>query len=184
VFERHGLGDWNVVVTVRGDFATACRLLGDYGHARRTPFYNVVVMSVPDGRQLLEALQARTKHEPLVEGTLARVLPIERAFHFSTSEEFERKAAAILEPWAAELAGKRFHVRLHRRGMKGRLSTQIEEHALDRVLIDALARSGATATIAFDDPDEIVTVETLSNHAGLARYSRDDLRRFPLLHLD
>jgi len=36
------------------------------------------------------------------------------------------------------LAGKSFHVRLHRRGFKGRLSTAKEERFLDEALLDAL----------------------------------------------
>lgn len=86
--------------------------------------------------------------------------------------------------WTSELAGKRFHVRLHRRGFKGRLSSPEEERQLDVALLQALEQAGSPGKVAFDDPDTIVAIETVGNRAGLSLWTREDLRRFPLLGLD
>ena len=47
------------------------------------------------------------------------------------SEEFENKARAVAGTLLPKVANKTFHVRIHRRGFKGRLSTIEEEKFLD-----------------------------------------------------
>jgi hypothetical protein len=52
---------------------------------------------------------------------------VRRTFRFSVPEEFQSKARDTVIEWVPELLAKRFHVRMHRRGFKGRLSSQYEE---------------------------------------------------------
>ena len=40
------------------------------------------------------------------------------------------------------LAGKNFHVRMHRRGFKGRISSHDEERFLDTILLEELGKIG------------------------------------------
>jgi hypothetical protein len=75
-------------------------------------------------------------------------------------------------------------VRLHRRGFKGRLSTQVEERFLDTFLLESLERAGAPGHIRFEEPDAIVAVKTVGQRAGLALWTRDDLKRYSFLGLD
>jgi tRNA(Ser,Leu) C12 N-acetylase TAN1 len=86
--------------------------------------------------------------------------------------------------WAPALAGKSFHVRLHRRGFKGRLSTPEEERFFDDALLGALQSTGAPGSLAFDDPDAIIQIETVGNRAGISLWSREDLARYPFLKVD
>jgi tRNA(Ser,Leu) C12 N-acetylase TAN1 len=90
----------------------------------------------------------------------------------------------VVLKWVAQLAGKRFHVRMHRRGMKGRLSSQAEERHLSEVLLAALEEAGTPGRVAFEDPDAVVAVETVGAGAGLSLWSREALHQYPFLKLD
>jgi tRNA(Ser,Leu) C12 N-acetylase TAN1 len=78
-------------------------------------------------------------------------------------------------------ARRYFHVRIHRRGFKGRLSSHAEERGLADALLEAAGASGAPARISFEDPDLVVAIETVGSQAGVALLTRDDLARHPLL---
>ncbi len=79
---------------------------------------------------------------------------------------------------------KSFHVRMHRRGFKGRISSHDEERFLDKILLEELGRMGNPGHITFEDPDAILVVETVGQQAGLSCWNREDLQRYPLLRLD
>ncbi len=179
------MADWNVVVTTpEGGFALACDILEEFGRVRRTHFYNVIVVKVADLEKLLEGLAEFAARSQMFAGAISRVAPAQRAFNFSSVEEFEAKSRKIALAWADDLAGKRFHVRMHRRGFKGRLSSQDEERFLDRALLDALAAAGSPGAIAFDDPDAVIAIDTVDNRAGLSLWTRADLARYPFLFPD
>ncbi|HLF13048.1 MAG TPA: hypothetical protein VJA26_17745, partial [Gammaproteobacteria bacterium] len=76
------------------------------------------------------------------------------------------------------------HVRMHRRGFKGKLSSQHEEQFLDHFLLERLNVAGASGAIDFDDPDVIIAMETLGQQAGLSRWTREQLHAYELLKLD
>lgn len=177
--------DWNVVVTARDDgFARTIRLLRDLGMARRTHFFNVLVMNVDNVRDFLEAVRESYLRDAAVARYLARVSPAHATFSFSDAAEFDRKARELVRLLAPKLAGRSFHVRMHRRGLHGELSSPTEEVGLDTEIQDALRESGSNARITFHDPDAIVSVETVGNRAGIALWTREDLDRYPFLGLD
>ena len=177
--------DWNVVVSVHDrQFTRGCRILAQFGRVERTEYYNVLVMKVADRAKFMEALADLVATVPDVLGVISRAAPATETFTFQDAEEFEAKAKQIVLAWLPRLAGKSFHVRLHRRGFRGRLSSQEEERLLDQTLLDALERTGAPGRISFDDPDAILDVETVSNRAGLSLWTREELTRYPFLKLD
>jgi hypothetical protein len=179
------LPDWNVVVCVHSPhFGHARALLAGLGRVRQTGFYNVLVMQVDDGRQLLEVLRTHADADPGVRAALARVVPSMHSFGFRTPAEFERGGDEIVLTWAHALAGHSFHVRLHRRGLKGRLVSPAEERHIDQTILDESERLGRPARVDFDDPDFIVAVETVNRRAGVSLWTREDRQRFPLLGLD
>jgi tRNA(Ser,Leu) C12 N-acetylase TAN1 len=47
-----------------------------------------------------------------------------------------------------------------------------------------LEMAGAEGEITFEDPDAILALETVGTRAGLSLWTREDLQRYPLLHLD
>lgn len=179
------IGDWNVVLSVHeGGFTRARTLLRELGPVSRTDYLNVLVMRVQDGRTLLETLQQRVAREPEILTVLARVMPVTTTFHFQSAEEFEKKAGEALLAFVPALAGKGFHVRMHRHGFKGRLSSHDEERQLGGVAVETLEKAGTPGRVTFEDPDAILAIETLGNRAGMSLWTRDDLKRFPLLRLD
>jgi len=177
--------DWNVVVTVHErNMADALALLGDYGQVVRTEYFNVAAMKVADPRELMEKLREQAASDPGVLAVLARVVPAANTFNFQTPEDFEKKAKEIVVQWIPALAGKRFHVRMRRRGFKGRLSSMEEEKFLDSILLAALEETGSPGFIDFDNPDLIISVETIGQRAGLAIWTKEDLERYPFLQFD
>lgn len=176
--------DWNVIATIRdGGFRRACRLLSLEGELSRTEFYNVVVMIVPDVDVFLGWLEKLWSESRAVGTVVAHVRPVRETFHFQSPEEFETKAKELALGLADRLAGKSFHVRIHRRGFKGRLSTKDEERLLADAVLAHLSSGGASARVAFDDPDAVLVVDTVGDRAGMALWTRDDLRRYPFLGL-
>lgn len=179
------LPDWNVVVTTRPQrFAEACEAIGGFGPLRRTPFFNVLVGRVGNTDRFLEAMRQRYVSEPKLVSVFGRIVPSSHCFDFTSPEEFTALAEEIALGWVDRLAGRAFHIRLHRRGGKQLLAGHPMEKLLDDALIDALRARGATATVSFDDPDYILIIETVGNRACLSLWSRDERTRYPFLKLD
>jgi tRNA(Ser,Leu) C12 N-acetylase TAN1 len=176
---------WNVVVSTReGRFEQAQAFLSHLGTVRKTDFFNVLTLEVEEPARFLEEIHAALELDPRPAEWLGRVVPLERQFTFQSPEEFEQKAREAVLPWLPELAGRSFHVRMHRRGFKGRLSSQDEERFLDRFIMDALAQGGSSARVSFEDPDLIIALETVGQEAGLSLWDREQRQRHFLLGLD
>ncbi len=178
--------DWNVVATVHeGGFNEALRMLRRFGAAERTDFFNILVMRThEEPLKLLGDLQGEAEHDPESISCLARVMPVVETFVFQTPAEFDEKARLAVCAWIPALAGKGFHLRMHRRGFKGKLSSMDEEKFLDTYLLEALEMAGTPGHITFTDPDAVIALETVGPRAGLSLWTREELRRYPLLHLD
>src|SRR6185369_17793735 len=177
--------DWNVVVTVYEDgYNAARRILERFGRVDRSDYFNILLMQVPDPRHLLDDLLEEADRDPDSISPLARVMPIFQSFTFQTPGEFEGKARQAVGAWLPALGGKSFHLRMHRRGFKGKLSSMDEERFLDTYLLEALEMAGTPGRISFDDPDAVLALETVGTRAGLALWTREELNRYPLLHLD
>lgn len=177
--------DWNVVITVQeGGYNDARRLLERFGSVQRTDYFNVLVMQIGDYRQLLGQLREEAQRDPASVAPLARVMPVILGFDFQSPSQFEEKSRQAVDSWLPTLSGKSFHVRMHRRGFRGKLSGMEEEKFLDGYLLGALEEAGTPGRISFDDPDAVIVVETIDSRAGLSLWTRDDLRRYPLLHID
>jgi tRNA(Ser,Leu) C12 N-acetylase TAN1 len=177
--------DWNVVATTRDQaFRRACALLSHAGSVSHTEFYNIVVMNVPDVEKFLVWLENQWSDNADYARAIAHVRPARRTFDFGSPEVFEARAREVVLSWAPMLVGKSFHVRLHRRGFKGRLSTPEEERFLDGVLMDRLSDEATPARITFEDPDAILLIETVVDRAGLSLWTREELQRFVFLGVD
>jgi tRNA(Ser,Leu) C12 N-acetylase TAN1 len=177
--------DWNVVVTVRGNqFRQALRLLRPHGRVAGSGFFNVLLMQVDDPGAFLEALRARAEQDPGSVACLARVTPVDHTFGFHSVEEFETHAREAVQDYVPALAGKSFHVRVHRRGFKGQLSSLDEERVLAEGLLERLQGAGTPGRVAFADPDAVVEVETVGTRAGTSMWTRQDVSSHPLLHPD
>lgn len=180
------MDDWNVVVTVfdqRG-YRVAKSILANFGVVGQTEFYNVLVVKVADIGSFTEAVDELVQRTPGVMNDISRIVPSHANFNFSNSGEFEERARETLLVWADDFADRSFYVRLHRRGLKGQISSPVEERFLDDVLLGKLERIGKPGRIAFEDPDMVIDIETVENRAGISKWSREDLHRFSFLEID
>jgi tRNA(Ser,Leu) C12 N-acetylase TAN1 len=174
--------EWNVVITVpEATFREARKFLRRWGEVHRTGYFHVLTLHVDDPEGFLAEIGKAAEDTPGIFNILSHVVPAQRTFDFSNAAEFEAKARDVAILWAPMLKGKSFHVRLHRRGFKGTLSTPKEERFLDEALLDALEAEGAPGHIAFTDPDAILQIETIDGRAGLSLWQREDLQRYPFL---
>jgi tRNA(Ser,Leu) C12 N-acetylase TAN1 len=177
--------DWNVLVTAQErHFQKALAALDKFGSASATDFYDVIALRVEDVPGFLAQLRQAYEKDPEFAALFGRFAPVTRRFTFQSPAEFESKAVETARTWLERLHGKRFHVRMHRRGFKGRLQSQKEEQFLDRFLRESLEQVDVLAEIEFEDPDFIIDVETLGQEAGMAIWSREELRSYPFLKLD
>ncbi len=177
--------EWNVIVTLaEPTFWEARRAFARWGHLRRTHYHNVLVMKVVDTRMFLQELAAAVEEMPGILNDFSHVIPLEQVVEFADAADLEKKTGEIALSWLPRLAGKSFHVRLHRRGLKQAVHTPGEERFLDDLLLDALAKAGTPGRISFDDPDAVLLIETIAHLAGLALWTREDLRRWPYLGVD
>lgn len=174
--------EWNVVVTVPEHAYNQSRaFLRQLGDVDATGFYNVLTMDVPDIGWFLDKLADRIEARPAAAELISHLAPAQQAFDFHSPEEFEVQVVRTAKVWLPELAGRRFHVRMHRRGFKGSLDSRHEEQLLGGWLMDELAARGTPAAIDFDDPDAVIAVDTVHHRVGMALWTREDLQRFPFL---
>lgn len=178
--------DWNVVITVQEHgFKKAREFLYEFGKVSKTDFFNVLIMQVDDIDRFLDDVRVAISVSPNIVNILARIMPVTHTFVFQSPQQFEERAKAIVAEWIPVLSSKRFHVRMHRRGFKGRMSSQDEEIFLDRFIIDSLEeQSKPAASIDFEDPDYIIAVDTIGQKAGLSIWTREQLHRYPFLKMD
>lgn len=173
---------WNAIITARQDHMPEARkALRALGRVQRTGFYNVLAMKVDEPEAFLDRLERLIAEHPDVVQSLAHVFPAERCFDFSSTAELQSKAREAALAWVPQLAGKSFHVRVHRRGWKRTLVSPDEERTLADALLAAIRATGNSARVTFDDPDAIVLIETIGGRAGMALRTRDEYRQHPLL---
>lgn len=172
---------WNVVITAHGrGFQRARQLLAPLAPLEATPYFNVLTARAEDPMAFL----AEAERIPGIEVWVARIVPVTVTFAFQTPAEFEAKAVEAVEPWLSRFAGTRFHVRMHRRGFRGRITSPVEERLLDHAILARLAEQQRTARVDFEDPDLILAVETVDQRAGLSLWPREERARHPLLRLN
>ncbi len=149
-----------------------------------TEYFNVLLLTVPDVGEFLQELEDYTSKDMTLLNAASRIIPAQQSFAFQSPEEFEDKACKALEELIPRLKGCSFYVRMHRRGFKGQLVSPEEERFLDGYILSRLEEAHSPGRVTFDDPDAIVTVETVGQRAGLACWSREERQRYPFLNLD
>ena len=173
---------WNVLVTLAEPTYRAARnLLARWGRLKRTEYYNVATIAVADPASFLHEFGAAVEQSPGILNAMSHVVPFEHLFEFEDATEFETKTRQIALTYVPRLIGKSLHVRLHRRGLKGTISTPTEERFLDEALLGALAAVGSPGRISFEDPDCVLLIETVGQRGGLALWTREELKRYPFL---
>jgi hypothetical protein len=77
--------DWNLVVSIYQDgFKRAFRALRELGSVERSPYHNVLVMTVDNPVALLDAVENQTDVRPALYDAISRVAPAMRSFEFQS----------------------------------------------------------------------------------------------------
>ena len=173
---------WNIVITVhREGFAPVTHALRDLAPIGLTSYHNLLTMTAKDPMEVLAAIETRAAADMALREALSRVAPAMESFFFFSPEDFEAKASMALLARLQQLAGKSFHVRLHRRGHRQEMVDPAVESRLGEVVQNALKAAGTPGVISFSDPDVIVAIDTVDDQAGIALWTREDIARHPLL---
>jgi tRNA(Ser,Leu) C12 N-acetylase TAN1 len=155
-------GSWNLVVFAReGSTGAVQRRLSRIVRARPTPYRGVLVAEArPDP---LAWLSEAWREDPELFDDVARIIPIDRASRFERDDVTE----TLCEKLAAgePLAGS-FYVRARLRGLDGRLEARAVERAVGGFLLDRAEAMGLLASVRFDDPDLVVSIEVLGCQVG------------------
>ena len=176
--------EWNVIATVRegpGHEKALLRGLRRLGEFHPTEF-NYVCIGQADSTDFLETVrQARAAGEDWTR-YLARLVPVERTFHFDAEGFVERLKQAVA-PFAERMGTGCFYVRIERRGMLGQVHSQEAEREVADYLAGLLRGRGQQLTTDFRDPDWIVACETLGAEAGVALLDRETRRRYDFVQV-
>ena len=128
----------------------------------------------------MEAFLSAVLTNAFLKERIGKAVPIEQTFSFH-AEDFEEKLEGVLITYLPRLAGSRFHVRMERRGFKGRLNSLEIEQEMDRLLKERLVEAGKGCEIDFEDPDDILVVETVADWCGVSLITRDMKEKYPFI---
>lgn len=163
----------------RDALLVALRRLGRF---RPGGYRNVVVGTVDDRGAFLDHVAEALTRDPLLPTALARLVPIDCTVRFALDVAVEELSRAA-EPLVAGLDGDTFFVRVERRGLKGRLHTPTLERELADQVWRMIESRGGTPRVDFRDPDGVLAVETVGDHAGLALLTRAVRERYPFVRI-
>ncbi|MCC0178174.1 hypothetical protein I4641_14420 [Waterburya agarophytonicola K14] len=173
---------WNVLIKVqKHNFSPAYLLLEKLGRVYQSDFEDLLLVKVESIPQFLAECDRAFKKDAHLLNLFERIVPVTKTFDFQSQEEFETQAKEIVMDWIPMLADKKFYVRMHRIGFKDRIDRHEEETFLDLVILQELENIGKPGQIGGVDPDMIVAVETVTERAGLACWTRQDLQAYPWL---
>jgi tRNA(Ser,Leu) C12 N-acetylase TAN1 len=174
---------WNVIVTTesgRPRFVSALAGLRRLGEFWTVPFKGVCVGRVADVPAFLEALREAKAHDERWAQAIARAIPVEQAFAF-TPETLGEHLKSAVAPLAARIPAGGFHFRFERRGLAGKVrSNLIEQEVADYLFALAAARGVALHT-SFSDPDTVLVAETVGEECGIALLPRALRERYPFV---
>jgi tRNA(Ser,Leu) C12 N-acetylase TAN1 len=175
---------FNLVVTLAADgrFRQLLEELSHYGDFRRTEFFGVILGQVADPAEFLERVREKRARQLVAFQDLGRAVPLESCFTFKP-ETFQEQVREALAPYATQLAGRRFYVRLERRGLKGRIISPEAERDLDAFLVRMVRKGGGSAEVSFDDPDTVLAVETIGERCGIGLLTRELRERYAFTHV-
>lgn len=186
--DEFGLGlrtpPWNVVVTARSGYRRKLRRgLAPLVRLQRSAYPNVLSGLHEHPEAFLDALETLLADKPYLRVCLSRLMTVERTFSVDPIV-FGRQLEEEIAPFLERLEGRTFHVRLERRGHKGRIHSKDCEVGLGGFIYHHLDSRGLRPVVTFGDPDVIVVVEVIDDRAGIRLLTREERTRHPLLRTD
>ena len=177
------MDDWNVLATsVEGARPVLLAGLRRHGAFRGAGYRNVAIGRVADVAVFLSALRDEVAGDPMLAAAVGRVLPIASTFRIDQADPAASLTASV-EPFASEIDGRSFYVRIERRGLRGAIHSSDVERALGATLWRLLEAAGHAPRVTFDDPDVVVVVETLGDRGGIALLDRAARAAYPFVRV-
>ena len=175
--------EWNILATAFwGRGKDALRLLSLHGEFKGSGFKDVLQGHVDDVNPFLEKLELMRQENPDRMTSLSQILPLQRTFNFSLSEFIDKLKEAVL-PYVEKVEGKKFYVRVKRRGHKGEMSSLEIEKESSSFIFEKLENAGKQVQVSFSDPDVVIIVETIANRAAVALITREMRGKYPLIRI-
>jgi tRNA(Ser,Leu) C12 N-acetylase TAN1 len=174
---------FNVVVTMssEGRYRRLLEELSPLGEFRSTEFLGVILGQVVDRHTFLEDVHEKRRTSGAF-GDLRRIIPLDRVFTFHR-DEFESRLKESIVSYVDDLGGKRFYVRLERRGLKGQIVSPEVERELDAFILQTLQMSNRIASIDFEEPDAVLVIETIGDRCGIGLLTRDMMKRYDFVRV-
>jgi tRNA(Ser,Leu) C12 N-acetylase TAN1 len=175
--------DWNIIVTTPpGQERELLPALNRLGEFTRSDFKGILIGRVEDVTRFLEDILHAGEEHVEWRPHLLRVLPVERTFSF-TPQTFEERLREAVVPFVQRMVSGTFHVRLERRGHKGKILSPEVERRLGDDVMDLAMQQGKTLHVSFQDADYIIVAETVSNLCGVALVTRELRTRYPFVKI-
>ncbi|MGQ0694482.1 MAG: THUMP domain-containing protein [Nitrospiraceae bacterium] len=172
---------WNVLATAKnheqGHLARLFKRFGDFGWA---PYLGVLLGRVEDHQAFFEQLRRGEESAPGFLRPLARLVPLDRTFLFTTDTLIPLLKEELVGH-IDQIGSGSFHVRLERRGHKGVIHSQQIEQELARIVADVQAQRGHFHRVDFKDPDVIIAIEIVGNECGVGLITRQLRERYPFV---
>jgi adenylyl- and sulfurtransferase ThiI len=173
--------EWNVLVaTYRGQEKKSLRFLTRHGEFNSSGFKDLLRGHVADVNLFLDNLESMRRENPDPMNSLSQIVPLERTFSFKLPDFMDKLKEAVL-PDIEKVEGKKFYVRVKRRGHKGEMSSQEIEKEISGFVIDKIEKAGKEVHVSFNDPDVIIVVETIANWAGVVSITRAMKEKYPFV---
>ena len=173
--------EWNILATAFwGRGKDALRLLTPHGEFKGSGFKDVLQGYVEDVHLLLDKLELMRQENPDKITSLSQIIALERTFTFNLPDFMDKLKETVL-PYVEKVEGKKFYVRVKRRGHKGEMSSLEIEKEISSFIFEKLEEAGKPAQVSFSDPDVIIIVETIANRAGVALVTREMREKYPLI---
>ncbi|MGZ3567201.1 MAG: THUMP domain-containing protein [Thermodesulfobacteriota bacterium] len=173
--------EWNILATAFwGRGKDALRLLTPHGEFKGSGFKDVLQGYVEDVHLFLDMLELMRQENPDRMTSLSQILALERTFTFNLPDFMDKLKETVL-PYVEKVEGKKFYVRVKRRGHKGEMSSLEIEKEISSFIFEKLEEARKRAQVSFSDPDVIIMVETIANRAGVALVTREMREKYPLI---
>ena len=173
--------DWNIIVTTPpGRERYLLPALNHFGTFSRSEFKGTLTGRVEDVGRFLEEIRRAGEEGTAWIQDLLRVLPVEQSFLFS-SQTFEEQLKEAVMPFVQRMASGTFHVRLERRGHKGKINSSEVEKDLGRYVVDVATQQDKTLHVSFQDSNYIPSLpKRLATFAASRSSPRNCAQGIPL----
>ncbi len=179
------MDEWNVLVTcTMGCRLHVAKVLRNFGHIKATGYRNVLLGQVESIGDFLDSVKALTAEQPETGRMLGRIIPFDKVFHFTDPKELVTRLTDAVTDYIPRLPGKKFYVRMERRGFRGKISSPEVERAVDDFILETVRETGGEAKVDFEDPDVIIAVEMVSNIVGVSYLTRDLREQYPFVRVE